>query len=528
MFAKVMSAGLMGIEGYPVEVETNAVNGIPGISIVGALSNETRESLFRVSNALKNLKVKDEPKKITVNLSPADRRKNGTAYDLAIAVSVLASNGAYGEGFREKLTRFAFFGELGLDGSLKPVKGILPLSFTIKKSGITEIIVPYENACEAILVGGLRVWGCRSLKACIDIINGVENEDAVLFEGTGGDEAGAVDYGMDFSDVHGQEYLKRAAFIAVAGRHNILFSGPAGTGKTMIARRMTTIMPDLTRLEDIEVSKIYSICGLLPQGRALFTKRPFRQPHHGITQAAFAGGGADVMPGEISLASSGILFLDELPLFPRDVLETLRQPMEEKKITVSRMKGSYTYPADFQLVAAMNNCACGYYPDKKKCTCSPAQVKAYVGRLSKPLLERIDICAEARPLSFEEFVHGGSDRENRETSEDIKRKVIRAFEIQAERFRDEENILFNSGMRINEIEKYCVLGKAEEALMKGIFEKKELSGRTYHKILKVARTIADTCESKKIEKEHLLEAVELRSIEDKLFKKKGGAYHEVQ
>lgn len=524
MFANVNSAGLFGIEGYPVEVEAYATNGLPGFSLFGALSPETKEAQYRVWNALKSCGYNPEPQKITMNLSPSDVRKDGTAYDLPVAVAVL---GALSIIDTEKLKHMAFFGELGLDGEIKPVRGILPLCFCMRNAGINSVLVPEENAREASLVTGITVLGCRNLSEVISISLGNPEElnrctynrasDTVSME-TG------HRYDVDFADVRGQEYLKRAAVIAVCGRHNILFSGPAGTGKTMIARRMPTIMPDLSRDEDIEISKIYSICGLLNEGRPLLSERPFRAPHHGISQAAFAGGGQNVLPGEMSLASSGILFLDELPLFPRAVLETMRQPMEERKITVTRVKGSFTYPADFQLVAAMNNCACGFWPDRRKCTCSPAQIKAYNGRLSKPLMERIDICAEARPISFEEFV----DRDglkDRETSAVIREKVKKVHLLQAERFRDDENILFNSRMGVREIEKYCVLGKAEEAYIRDIYSVRGLSGRTYHKVLKVARTIADMDESRAIEKEHLAEAVELRSIEDRLFSTDKEVYH---
>ena len=517
MFAKINCAGLSGIEGYPVEVESNTTNGVPAYAIVGDLSPETREAEIRVWNAMKSSGFDPDPRKTTVNLSPADTKKDGTAYDLAIGISTLAS---YGMIRLEKLKKTAFFGELSLSGELKPVRGMLPLCFCVRKQGIDTVVVPFVNAAEASLVPGLTVYGCRSLSEAFRIAEGDESmmSDCLYDPGmqeTPGNET--ADPGIDFSDVRGQEYLKRAAMIAVCGRHNILFSGPAGTGKTMIARRMPTIMPELSRDEDIEISKIYSICGLLHNGKPLLSARPFRAPHHGISQAAFAGGGTNVLPGEMSLASSGILFLDELPLFPRAVLETMRQPMEERLITVSRVKGSFTYPADFQLVAAMNNCACGFYPDRKKCTCSPAQIKAYNGRLSKPLLERIDICAEARPLSFEEFSKKPREQGPLPTSAEIRKKVELVYAVQAERFREEKSILFNSRMGVREIEKYCRLRPAEESFMKEVFERKELSGRTYHKILKVARTIADMEGLPEIEKEQLSEAVELRSIEDKLF-----------
>lgn len=526
MFARIKCAGLMGIEGYCADVETNVATGLPGFSLTGALSSETREAQFRVWNALKNCGFEPAPRKVTVNLSPSDIRKDGTYWDLPIAISVLSALEVLDRKAGKLAEQFAFFGELGLDGSIKPIRGILPLSFAIRSAGISTVVVPADNAAEASLVPGIKVFAAVCLPDVIRLLCGKENG---CMEYTPGDAVASLpceqEAGPDMNEIHGQDYLKRAAEIAVSGRHNILFSGPAGTGKTMIAARMPTIMPDLTRDEDIELSKLYSICGLLPKGNALLSRRPIRKPHHGISQAAFCGGGPNVLPGEISLASSGILFLDELPLFPRFVLETLRQPMEEGRITVSRMKGSYTYPADFQLVAAMNNCACGFYPDRRKCSCTPAQIKAYNGRLSKPLLERIDICAEARPVSYEEFLK--KDAKTGESSAEIKKRVEKVYDIQKERFRDEPGILYNSRMTVREIEKFCVLGKAEEALMKEIYTAKGLSGRTYHKILKVARTIADMYGTPGIEKEHLLEAVELRSVEDSLFgNAKGGTCRE--
>ena len=517
MYASINCAGLHGIEGYPVSVETTAAPGLPSFILTGALSQETKEAQFRVRSAILSSGYDLPPARITSNLSPADLRKDGTAYDLAIAVSVLC---AFYSGNTEQFRDCAFFGELGLDGSLRPVRGILPLCFAAKEAGIKNVFVPEGNVPEAALVPELAVCGAVSLNDAVSLLfsgpDRMQSACRLLSPACVSGRERSED--PDFSDIRGQEYMKRAAEIAVCGRHNILFSGPAGTGKTMIARRMPSIMPELTREEDIEISKIYSICGLLNSRKPLLGVRPFRAPHHGISMAAFTGGGANVLPGELSLASSGILFLDELPLFPQQVLESLRQPMEERKITVSRMKGSYTYPADFQLVAAMNNCACGFYPDRKKCTCTPAQIRAYNGHLSKPLLERIDICAEARPVGAEELIcTGRGSAAPAESSARIRERVIRAQKIQSERFASVPSVRCNSGMGVRELELYCRLGKAEELYMKEIYQNKGLSGRTYHKILKVARTIADMDGCGNLEKEHLAEAVGLRSIEDSLF-----------
>ncbi len=453
-----------------------------------------------------------EPRKITVNFSPAALRKDGTSYDLPIAVAVLC---AMGLADYKEFEHTAFFGETGLDGSLKPVRGALPLAFTCRENGSARVIVPKGNEAEAALAEGIEVIGCRDIPEVLCVLSGSwqSHDHGGKYTSGEGERDFAGAYRVDFSEVHGQEYLKRAAEIAVSGGHNFLMSGPAGTGKSMIAKRMPTIMPDLGREEDIEISKIYSICGLLSEDRPLLGHRPFRSPHHGISEAAFAGGGNMVMPGEISLASGGILFLDELPLFQRNTLETLRQPLEDKRITVTRMKGSYTYPADFILVGAMNNCPCGHFPDRSRCHCTKAQIRAYMGRLSKPLLERIDICAEARPVGYGDLTGSASS----ETSAVIRKRVEETRLIQEERFGSSDGSACNGQMGIREVEHYCRLGREETEFMREIYQTRNLSGRTYHKILKVARTIADMGRSDSIGISHLAEAVELRSMEDSLF-----------
>ncbi|MBQ8933113.1 MAG: YifB family Mg chelatase-like AAA ATPase [Lachnospiraceae bacterium] len=521
MFAKINTAGLFGVEGYPVVIEADVRNGLPGMTLTGLLSTETREAQARVMNALGNSGLHPEPKKITVNFSPAGMRKEGTAYDLPIAVAVLC---AYGMLKEQNCAGTAFFGELGLDGSLKGVRGALPLAFALKEAGFTRVVTAAENAAEAALVEDMQVFGCRDIREVMELLrragNGWVPAPVPEAELPSGPSEGSSR--PDFSDVRGQKYLKRAAEIAASGMHNLLMSGPAGTGKTMIAKRLPSILPEMTREENLEISKIYSICGLLPKGHPLLDARPFRSPHHSITEPAFAGGGVTVLPGEMSLASGGILFLDELPLFKRAVLEQLRQPLEDHKITITRMYGSCVYPADFLLVAACNNCRCGFYPDLKKCRCTRGQIQAYIGRISKPLMERIDLCAEANPLRVDEIV-GKRKADEEEASAVIRKRVEAVHALQKERYKG-ETFRFNSRLGIREIEKYCVLGRSETAYLKDAFTRKGLSGRTYHKILKVARTIADMEGSERIREEHLAEAVEFRSIDDRLFG--GGIYNE--
>lgn len=517
MFAKIKTAGLFGVQGFPAEAEADYQKiGLPGFYLTGALSAETKEAQFRVMTALRNSGVQLQAAKITVNIAPASRRKEGTAYDLAILTAVLRAAGVLtaaefpavsGEFFETH----AFLGEVGLDGSIKPVKGVLPMTDALKAAGLSGVVVPRENAAEACLVPGLSVFSAKSVAGLLKAFREGTLAEASEMPAYGG-EAEETEK-LDFSDVRGQAYLKRAAEIAVSGRHNILFSGTAGSGKTMIAKRLSTIMPRLSREEEIELTRIYSICGMLPEKHPLITKRPFRAPHHASSVPALLGGGNPVRPGEVSLASKGILFLDELPLFKREVIEALREPLEEKRIIVTRMRGVYEFPADFSLAAAMNNCPCGFYPDLSRCHCTRAQIRLYQGRLSKPIVERIDICAEALPVSFEALEAEGHE----ETSAEIRARVERVYEIQKARFADAERTRCNGEMTPAEVKRFCRLGKEETAFIRAVFRKKGLSARTYHKVLKVARTIADMDGEKDIRIRHLSEAVALRSFEERMF-----------
>ncbi|MDO4265914.1 MAG: YifB family Mg chelatase-like AAA ATPase [Eubacteriales bacterium] len=518
MFARIKCAGLFGVQGFFAETEADCGNGIPGFYLTGALSQETKEGQYRVSTAIKNSGIRQKPQKITVNISPAFRRKEGTAFDLSILMAVLCAQDLLppeeypliADGF---LNKYAFLGELGLDGGLKGVRGVLPMADMLKKSGMEGIVVPMENAGEAMLVPGLQVIGQRTVAGLLRFLRTGEREPYTKESSKSlHGEEGCV----DFSDIRGQRYLKRAAEIAVSGRHNLLLSGAAGSGKTMIARRIPTIMPELTREEQIELSKIYSICGLLPPGEALVKKRPFRAPHHVSSAAALIGGGSCVRPGEVSLASKGVLFLDELPLYRRETIEALREPLEERRVLLTRLKGVYEFPADFALVAACNNCPCGFYPDTERCRCTKAQIRMYQGRLSRPILERIDICAEALPIRFEDL----KDKAASECSAEIRKRVERVYGIQRMRFRNIPGRLYNSEMTAGETEQFCRLSSETETFLREVFIKMGFSARTFHKVLRVARTIADMEGMEEIETRHISEAAALRSFENRLW---GGA-----
>lgn len=507
LFCKRKSLCLQGINCVVVSVEADVSDGLPGCLLVGYLASEVREAQERVRTAIRNLGIRLPPKKITINLSPADIRKEGTGFDLAIAAAILTAYGCIPE---KAGSEYAFAGELGLDGTVKGIPGILAMADAARKSGIPGMFLPKENAAEASVIRGLKLVPVASLGEMAGILSGRVAVSASE-EASGNGISGELNrYDVDFSEVNGQLLLRRAAEVAAAGKHNLLMIGPAGSGKTMVARRIPTIMPELTVDEAIEISKLYSISHLLSDRDPILRKRPFRAPHHSVSVQALTGGGARPKPGEISLASGGILFLDELPEMPRQTLEALRQPLEERCVTISRVYGTVCYPADFQLVAAMNPCLCGYFPDRQKCRCTPSQIRRYLGKLSRPILDRIDICVEASLASYQDV----SGKEENESSESIRRRVRQAREIQAHRFR-ESTIRCNGEMTGKQVRQFCSLGTEESCFMEKIFEEMGLSARMYDKILKVARTAADLENSSKIERKHLSEAVSYVRFKEK-------------
>lgn len=505
MFSKAYSAAIHGIDGLIVSVEADVSDGLPIFDMVGYLGSEVKEARERVRIALKNSGYMLPPKRITVNLSPGDIRKEGTAFDLSVAIAILS---AFGHLPEENLKDFLIIGELSLSGKVNKVNGVLPIVYSAKQQGFTKCIVPLENAKEGAVVCGIQVFGAASINEVVDLLNDKGNiapkevDLAKLFCHEEKEE------GMDFGEVAGQAAAKRAIEIAVSGMHNIMMIGPPGSGKTMLAKRIPSIMPELSFEESMEISKIYSIAGLLEE--ALITKRPFRSPHHTITTTALVGGGRIPQPGEISLAHLGVLFLDELAEFQRNTIEVLRQPLEDKTVTISRLNASYKYPAGFMLVAAMNPCSCGFYPDRNQCNCSINQVKRYLGRISQPLLDRFDLCIEALQMNYKEL----QIQEKQESSQEIRNRVGIARQVQMNRYRG-QNIYFNSQLTPKLLKKYCNLQTNEQNLLEEAFIKMNLSARAYHRILKVARTIADLDQSDQIGMKHISEAICYRGIDQK-------------
>ena len=501
MIAKVTSYTLIGLDGIPVTVEVDVNNGLPGFEIVGLADTAVKESKERVRSAVKNSGRIFPVKKLTANLAPADVKKEGSALDVAIAIGVLKSSGQ----LVADTDGYVFLGELSLDGNLRRVNGVLPIIISASKQGYKKFIIPVDNKEEASFVAGVQIYPAENLKSIIDHLSGLAPiipQETNEFK----TEFNEKEYDVDLSLVKGQAVAKRALEIAVAGGHNMLFVGAPGTGKTMLAKCIPTIMPDMTFEEALDTTKIHSVCGYLKDGEGIIYKRPFRAPHHTASTVSLTGGGSTLRPGEISLAHNGVLFLDEMPEYKRSTLEALRQPLEDGVITVARASGTITYPANVILCGSMNPCPCGNYGSSdKECTCTPNQIAKYRARLSGPLLDRIDIQVEVDSVKYNDL----ASNEEGEKSCVVKQRVNKAREIQRERFKDEK-ILTNSDMGEKHIKKYCVLSQECESILKTAYESLHLSPRARSRIVKVARTIADMSESKDIRPEHILEAVSYR------------------
>ena len=511
MYSIVSTAIVHGIESVPVCVEADVSDGMPVFEMVGFLSAEVREARERVRTALKNSGYVLPPKRITINLSPAYVRKSGSSFDLPIAMAVLAAMGVVQQSTMQDML---IIGEISLNGKIQPVHGVLPIVAAAREGKLRACMVPADNYKEAMLVEGVRIVAVESLQEAIDLLNSGRQETHVPKEQPeAAQEAECIEKYLDFAEINGQDFVKRACEVAVSGMHNLLMIGPPGAGKTMVAQRIPSILPLMESQEQLELSKIYSVCGLFAEKGHLLSIRPFRSPHHTITLQGLAGGGSIPKPGEISLAHKGVLFLDELPEFKRETVEVLRQPLEEHKVRLVRLRGNYEFPADFMLVCAMNPCRCGYYPDLNRCTCSRSMVEQYIKKISQPLLDRIDICVEAKRVDYYELTE---EKGQAESSATIRKRVEHAFSIQRARFAGTD-ICYNSRIPAAQIPLYCRLGELEQRYMEKMYKKLNLTARTYHKILKVARTVADLDGQADIMIRHLNEAVCYRNVDKKFW-----------